>query len=112
MTRAVRISTPVIWLKPWDHLAHHCGQPRLPLYVGYSITSVDGSVPQFNILHPSARCDTSTSSRWNLSVDIDHKWAFNMGWNYYQYAEASFVGPTASRYFHADSLTESLRYSF
>ncbi len=52
MTRAVRISTPVIWLKPWDHLAHHCGQPRLPLYVGYSITSVDGSVPQFNILQP------------------------------------------------------------
>ena len=39
----------------------------------------------------------------NLSVDIGHKLAFNMGWNYYQYGEGSFVGPTAPRYFHANS---------
>lgn len=45
-------------------------------------------------------------------MDNAHKWVFNMGWNYYQYGEDSFVGPTASRYFHANSLTESLRYSF
>jgi hypothetical protein len=48
----------------------------------------------------------------NLSVDIGHKLAYNTGWNYYQYGEGSFVGPTAPRYFHANSLTESLRYSF
>lgn len=35
-----------------------------------------------------------------------------MGWNYYEYKEGSFVGPTAPRYFHANSLTESLRYAF
>jgi hypothetical protein len=40
-----------------------------------------------------------------------------MGWNYYQYNEGSavqgsFVGPTAPRYFHANALTESLRYAF
>jgi hypothetical protein len=26
----------------------------------------------------------------NLSVDLGHKWAFNAGWNYYQYGEGSF----------------------
>jgi hypothetical protein len=48
----------------------------------------------------------------NLTVDLGHKLAWNSGWNYYQYNEGSFVGPTASRYFHANSLTESLRYAF
>jgi hypothetical protein len=60
--------------------------------------------------------DVKLGENWqpvaNLSVDIGHKLAFNMGWNYYQYNEGSFVGPTAPRYFHANNLTESLRYSF
>jgi len=81
--------------------------------VGYSITSVDGNVPQFNILQPLGTLQYKYQQPVaNLSVDIARKWAFNMGWNYYQYAEGSFVGPTAPRYFHANSLTESLRYSF
>jgi len=88
-------------------------EKRLTANVGYSITSVDGNVPQFNILQPLG----SLQSKYyqpvaNLSVDIGHKLAFNMGWNYYQYNEGSFVGPTAPRYFHANSVTESLRYSF
>ena len=33
-------------------------------------------------------------------------------WNYYQYDENSFVGPTAPRYFHANNTTLSLRYEF
>jgi len=37
---------------------------------------------------------------------------FKAGWNYYQYAEDSFVGPTASRYFHANNTTLALRYAF
>jgi hypothetical protein len=81
--------------------------------VGYSITSVDGNVPQFNILQPLGTLQYKYQQPVaNLSVDIARKWAFNMGWNYYQYGEGSFVGPTAPRYFHANSLTESLRYSF
>jgi len=86
---------------------------RVTANAGYSITNVDGTVPQFNILQPLG----SLQYRYqqpvaNLSVDIGHKLAFNMGWNYYQYAEGSFVGPTAPRYFHANTLTESLRYAF
>ena len=81
--------------------------------VGYSITSVDGNVPQFNVLQPLGSLQYKYQQPVaNLSVDIGHKWAFNMGWNYYQYGEGSFVGPTEPRYFHANALTESLRYAF
>jgi hypothetical protein len=86
---------------------------RVITNVGYSITSVDGSVPQFNILQPLGSLQYKYQQPVaNLSVDLGHKLAFNMGWNYYQYGEGSFVGPTAPRYFHANSLTESLRYAF
>jgi hypothetical protein len=86
---------------------------RVMANVGYSITSVDGSVPQFNVLQPLGSLQYEYQQPVaNLSVDIGHKLAFNMGWNYYQYGEGSFVGPTAPRYFHANSLTESLRYAF
>lgn len=86
---------------------------RTTVNAGGSITSVDGSVPQFNILQPQG----SAQYRFfqpvaGLSVDLGHKLAWNSGWNYYQYNEGSFTGPTAPRYFHANSLTESLRYAF
>ncbi|MGB7331196.1 MAG: hypothetical protein WBD25_07410 [Terriglobales bacterium] len=86
---------------------------RVLANVGYSITTVDGSVPQFNVLQPLGTVQYKYQQPVaNLIVDLGHKWAFNTGWNYYQYGEGSFVGPTAPRYFHANSLTESLRYSF
>lgn len=88
---------------------------RVTTNFGYSIASVDGSEPQFNILQPLG----SLQYRYqqpvaNVVVDIGHNLAWNMGWNYYQYAEGSrsFVGPTAPRYFHANAVTESLRYAF
>jgi hypothetical protein len=86
---------------------------RVMANVGYSITSVDGSVPQFNILQPLGSLQYKYQQPVaNLSVDIGHKLTYNTGWNYYQYGEGSFAGPTAPRYFHANSLTESLRYAF
>ncbi len=86
---------------------------RLTANLGYSITSVDGSIPQFNILQPLGSLQYKYSQPVaNLRVDIGHQLDWNMGWNYYQYNEGSFIGPTAPRYFHANALTESLRYSF
>jgi len=86
---------------------------RVLANIGYSISSVDGSVPQFNILQPLGTVQYKYQQPVaNLSVDIGHKLAYNMSWNYYQYGEGSFVGPTTPRYFHANSLTEFLRYSF
>jgi hypothetical protein len=86
---------------------------RTKINAGGSITSVDGSVPQFNILQPLGTLQYKYFQPVvNLSVDLGHKLAWNTGWNYYQYNEGSFVGPTSPRYFHANSLTESLRYAF
>jgi hypothetical protein len=86
---------------------------RVTANLGLSITSVDGRIPQFNILQPLG------SSQYmyyqpvaNFSVGLSQKMAWNTGWNYYQYNEGSFVGPTSPRYFHANALTESLRYEF
>ncbi len=88
-------------------------EKRVTVNLGYSITAVDGAVPQFNILQPLGSLQYKYSQPVaNLSVDIGHKLAWNMGWNYYQYGEGSFVGPTAPRYFHANTVTESLRYAF
>jgi hypothetical protein len=88
-------------------------EKRVSANLGGSVTNVDGSVPQFNILQPQG---TALYKYYqplaNLSVDLGHKMAWNSGWNYYEYNEGSFVGPTAPRYFHANSLTESLRYAF
>jgi hypothetical protein len=86
---------------------------RLTANLGYSITSVDGSIPQFNILQPLG----SSQYKYyqpvaSVSVDLGRNLAWNTGWNYYQYGEGSFVGPTAPRYFHANSLTVSLHYAF
>jgi hypothetical protein len=86
---------------------------RVTANLGYSITSVGGSIPQFNFLQPLG----SSAYKYyqpvaSLSVDLGHRLAWNNAWNYYQYNEGSFVGPTAPRYFHANTLTESLRYAF
>jgi hypothetical protein len=86
---------------------------RLTLNVGGSVTSVDGTTPQFNILQPLGSLQyLYYQPVANFSVDLTHGLAWNSGWNYYQYNEGSFVGPTAPRYFHANTVTESLRYSF
>jgi hypothetical protein len=86
---------------------------RATANLGYSITSVDGSEPQFNVLQPLGSLQYKYQQPVaNVSIDLGHRLAWNAGWNYYQYGEGSFVGPTASRYFHANSMTSSLRYAF
>ena len=88
-------------------------EKRVTANIGVSLTSVDGNVPQFDVLQPLGSLQYKYYQPLaNLSVDLGHKLAWNSGWNYYQYNEGSFVGPTAARYFHANSLTESLRYEF
>lgn len=87
--------------------------PRLTANVGLNVTVVSGNIPQFNSLQPLGSLDyIFIQPAVNLSVDLGHKLAWNTSWNYYQYNEGSFVGPTAPRYFHANLLTESLRYAF
>ena len=47
-----------------------------------------------------------------VDVLVHKNVTFKAGWNYYQYGEGSFVGPTAPRYFHANNTTLALRYAF
>jgi hypothetical protein len=86
---------------------------RTTVSAGGNITNVDGSVPQFNILQPQGSAQYKYYQPMaKLIVDLGHNLAWNSLWNYSQYNEDSFVGPTAPRYFHANALTESLRYEF
>ena len=86
---------------------------RLTTRFGYSITSVGGETPQFNILQPLGSLAYNYHQPVaNLSLQLSPRLDWNAGWNYYQYGEKSFVGPTAPRYFHANNATVSFRYSF
>jgi len=86
---------------------------RVTTRLGYSITSVDGRTPQFNVLQPLGPLQYKYQQPVAaLGVDLGHNLTWNTGWNYYQYGEGSFVGPTAPRYFHVNNATLSLRYAF
>jgi len=86
---------------------------RLTTEVGYSITSVGGSTPQFNVLQPLGPLAYNYHQPLaKLDVDLGHNLSWLMGWNYAQYGEKSFIGPTDSRYFHANNATFSLRWGF
>ncbi len=86
---------------------------RLSMRLGYSIVDNQGTTTQFNTLQPLGPL-ASTYQTPLASVDFKlHKnVSFVGGWNYYQYSENSFVGPTAPRYFHANNTTLALKYAF
>ncbi len=87
--------------------------PRVTARLGYSVTSVGGSIPQFNVLQPQgALAYNYYQPLANIDVDIAHDLAWRLGWNYYQYGEKDFVGPTLPRYFHANDVTVALKYAF
>jgi hypothetical protein len=86
---------------------------RIMTEVGYSIISVGGQAPQFSSLQPFGSLQYNYHQPIaNLTVDIGHNLTTRVGWNYYQYGEKSFVGPTDPRYFHANNATFSLRWAF
>jgi hypothetical protein len=86
---------------------------RLTLRAGYSVVDNDGTTTSLNLLQPLG----SLNSRYQSPLaaadfQIRKDVTFKAGWNYYQYAEGSFVGPTALRYFHANNTTLAIRYAF
>jgi hypothetical protein len=82
--------------------------------VGYSITNVDGTTPLFHALQSGGSLEYNYHLPLeNFTFDLGHNLAWNAGWwNYYQYNETSFVGPTNPLYFHANNATLSLRWVF
>jgi hypothetical protein len=86
---------------------------RVTTQLGYSITSVGGSAPVFNFLQPDAVLHYNYHQPVaQLGIDLGHHITWNTGWNYYQYKEKTFVGPTEPRYFHANTASLSLLYAF
>ena len=47
-----------------------------------------------------------------LGYEFAKFWSINAYWNYDQYNEGSFVGPTNPRYFHDNRTMLSLKYAF
>ncbi len=86
---------------------------RVQAAIGYSITDTSGNILNLNALQPLG----PLSSRYQqplamVGVEVVKRVTLNAGWNYYQYSESDVVGPTASRYFHSNITTLSLRYAF
>jgi hypothetical protein len=86
---------------------------RVTMPFGYNIVDNQGNTTSFNTLQPLG----PLSSIYQLplaavDVNIYKNVTFKAGWNYYQYGEGSFVGPTASRYFHTNNTTLALQYAF
>jgi hypothetical protein len=87
--------------------------PRVTTRAGYSATNVNGKTPQFNILEPlGSLAYTYHQPVASLDVDLVRNLIWHAGWNYSQYGEGDFVGPTTPRYFHANDVTLSLKYAF
>ena len=86
---------------------------RVTMRLGYSIVDNQGNTTQFNSLLPlgplSSIYQTPLAA---VDVNIYKNVTFKAGYNYYQYGEGSFVGPTAPRYFHANNTTLALKYAF
>ena len=86
---------------------------RVTLRLGYNIVDNQGNTTNFNSLQPlGPLSSTYQSPLAAVEVGIYKGVSFKAGYNYYQYNEGSFVGPTAPRYFHANNTTLALRYAF
>ena len=87
--------------------------PRVNLRLGYNIVDNQGNTTMFNPLLPlGPLSSTFQSPLAAVDVAVHKNVVFKAGWNYYQYGEGSFVGPTAPRYFHANNTTLGLQYAF
>jgi hypothetical protein len=86
---------------------------RVHASLGYSGMGVDGSTLILNPLQPTGTLSYIYHQPLaSLGVELAKRWTWNLGWNYDQYNENGAVGPTASRYFHDNRTTLSLRYAF
>ncbi len=88
-------------------------EKRITARVGYSVVDVNGSTLILNPLQPLGPLDSRFQQPLGaVDVEIAKNFSWHGGWNYYQYGEGSFVGPTLPRYFHANVATLSLTYAF
>jgi hypothetical protein len=86
---------------------------RATLRLGYSIVDNQGNTTSLNTLLPlGPLSSTYQSPVAGVDFKVYKDVTFKAAWNYYQYGEGSFVGPTLPRYFHANNTTLALKYAF
>ncbi len=87
---------------------------RVRLSLGYGLVKTDdGGTTILNPLQPLATLQfTYHQPTASVSYDVSKNVSLNAYWNYDQYNEESFVGPTLPRYFHDNRSFLSARYSF
>jgi hypothetical protein len=86
---------------------------RVAMRFGSSIVDNQGNTTQFNLLQPlGPLASTYLSPLAAVEIGVHKNVSFKAGWNYYQYGEGSFIGPTAPRYFHANNTTLAIKYAF
>jgi len=86
---------------------------RATLRFGYNIVDNQGNTTSLNTLLPlGPLSSTYQSPLAGIDFKVYKDVTFKAAWNYYQYGEGSFVGPTLPRYFHANNTTLALRYAF
>lgn len=87
---------------------------RLRIGLGYGLVKTDdGGTTILNPLQPLATLQfTYHQPTASVSYDVYKNVSLNAYWNYDQYSEGSFVGPTLPRYFHDNRSFLSARYSF
>jgi len=86
---------------------------RVAARLGYSVTDVDGNTLILDPLQPLGPLASKLQQPLAaLDINLSKNLTWHGGWNYYQYNEGSFVGPTTPRYFHANVTTLSLIYAF
>jgi hypothetical protein len=86
---------------------------RFSAKVGYGITSTNGNTTILNQLQPLGPLDfTYNQPLASLTLGLGKGFSTVAYWNYDQYDEGSFIGPTAPRYFHDNRTVLALRYGF
>jgi hypothetical protein len=86
---------------------------RLNAILGYAFTKADGNTPQLNqVVGLGTLNYVYHQPVASISFQLQKNWWFNTYWNYDQYNEGSFTGPTAPRYFHDNRATLAIRYAF
>jgi len=86
---------------------------RVRLSVGYGVVNATGITTILNPLQPTGTLKfTFQRPSAAASFEVVRNVSLNAYWNYDQYNEDTFVGPTAPRYFHSNRAVVSARYAF
>ena len=85
---------------------------RIALNLGYTVHATNGSTLLLNPNAPLGPVEYQYHMpNVTFAYEINKRFTFKTGWNYYNYNEDSAAGPTLPRDFRAHLYTTSLRFT-